>query len=107
MARWCAERSNDEALQELAKANLPAGPVLSPQQVLDHEHLRATGAFQEVDYPGLPRPAPLLKSPMSLSATPAEIRTPPPRIGEHTETVLADLGYSLDERGALRAGGIV
>jgi crotonobetainyl-CoA:carnitine CoA-transferase CaiB-like acyl-CoA transferase len=56
MARWCAERTTREAVDTLGGAMIPAGPVLSPQQALDHPHIRATGFMQDVDYPGLPIP---------------------------------------------------
>jgi crotonobetainyl-CoA:carnitine CoA-transferase CaiB-like acyl-CoA transferase len=107
MAAWCAQRTNAEALRELDVASLPAGPVLSPQQVLDHEQVQAIGAFQTVDYPGVPAPAPLLRTPIQFSATPATIRTPPPQIGEHTDAILFELGYSATAIDALHAAGTV
>jgi crotonobetainyl-CoA:carnitine CoA-transferase CaiB-like acyl-CoA transferase len=102
MAGWCAERTNAEALEELDKAKLPAGPTLSPQEVLDHEHIHAIGAFAEVDYPGVPLPVPLLNTPVTLSATPAEIRVRAPQPGEHTITLLTELGYAPAEIDAMR-----
>jgi len=107
MAGWCAERTNTEALEQLDKAVLPAGPVLSPQEVLDHEQVRAIGAFQEISYPGVPAPAPLLKTPVQFSRTPANIRTPPPQIGEHTDSILSGLGYTSAEIDALRRSGSI
>ena len=62
MARWCAERTTQEAVDTLGGAMIPAGPVLSPQQALDHPHIRATGFMQDVDYPGLPIPAPVVRA---------------------------------------------
>lgn len=107
MAAWCAERTNSEALEELDRAALPAGPVLSPQEVLDHEQVKAIGAFQPIAYPGVPAPAPLLRTPVQFSATPAAIRTAPPQIGEHSDAVLAELGYSAAEIEALRRAGTI
>jgi crotonobetainyl-CoA:carnitine CoA-transferase CaiB-like acyl-CoA transferase len=107
MAKWCAERTSAEALVELDKAILPAGPVLSPQQVLEHEQVRAIGAFQEISYPGVPAPAPLLRTPVEFSRTPPAIRTPPPRIGEHTDSILSDLGYTASDIEALRRSGCI
>jgi crotonobetainyl-CoA:carnitine CoA-transferase CaiB-like acyl-CoA transferase len=107
MARWCAERTNAQALVELDKAALPAGPVLSPQEVLDHEQVRAIGAFQEISYPGVPVPAPLLKTPVQFSQTPATIRTSPPQIGEHTDSILTELGYSPTQIDAMHHAGTV
>jgi crotonobetainyl-CoA:carnitine CoA-transferase CaiB-like acyl-CoA transferase len=45
--------------------------------------------------------------PVKLSATPARIRRPAPGLGEHTEAVLAELGYDAARRAALREAGVV
>jgi crotonobetainyl-CoA:carnitine CoA-transferase CaiB-like acyl-CoA transferase len=107
MARWCAERTTQEAVDTLGKAMIPAGPVLSPQQALDHPHIRATGFMQDVDYPGLPRPAPVARAAVRLSETPGEIATRPPMLGEHTDIVLAELGYDTTAIATLRQAGII
>jgi crotonobetainyl-CoA:carnitine CoA-transferase CaiB-like acyl-CoA transferase len=52
-ATWCAKRTSKQVLEEMEAARLPAGPVLSPQEVLDDPHVAAKGLFQYVDYPGL------------------------------------------------------
>ncbi len=107
MARWCAERSNSEVLETLEKAGIPAGPVLKPQEVLDHEHLKAIGAFKEISYPGIPAPVPLLSTPVSLSVTPGTIRSAPPQIGEHTDAILAEIGVDAEEISRLRSAGTI
>ena len=107
MARWCAERTTGEAVDTLGKARIPSGPVLSPQEALDHPHVRAAGFMQDVDYPGLPRAAPLARAPVRLSATPGGIRMRPPKLGEHTDLVLAELGYDAAVIARLREQGVV
>jgi crotonobetainyl-CoA:carnitine CoA-transferase CaiB-like acyl-CoA transferase len=96
MGRWCAERTTAEALEVLAKARLPSGPVLKPQQTLDDPHINAMGFFQATEFPGAPRPAPIAKVPVWLSQTPGAIKRRAPTLGEHTEAILKSLGY--DER---------
>jgi crotonobetainyl-CoA:carnitine CoA-transferase CaiB-like acyl-CoA transferase len=81
--------------------------VLSPQQALDHPHIRASGFLQEVDYPGLPKPAPVARAAVRLSETPGQIATRPPTLGEHTELVLAELGYDAAAIAGLRRDGII
>ena len=107
MGRWCAERSVQEAVDTLGKAQIPAAPVLSPQAALDHPHVQAGGFMQQMDYPGLPRPAPISRVALNLSRTPGEIRHRAPTLGEHTDEVLGALGYDTAAIAALREKGIV
>ncbi len=107
MARWCAERTTQEAVDTLGRAQIPAGPVLSPQQALDHPHIRAAGFMTSVDYPGLPNPAPVARAAVRLSQTPGEIVNRPPTLGEHTDLVLGELGYDAATIAALRKAGAI
>ncbi len=107
LATWCAERTSAEVLAAMEEARLPAGPVMSPQQVLDDPHIAAKGLFQDTPYPGLKKPAPLMTTPVELSLTPGEIRQRPPTLGEHTEQIMQQLGYSQTEIKDLRAKRII
>ncbi|NQV68626.1 MAG: CoA transferase [Pseudohongiella sp.] len=107
LAQWCAERSSREVLQAMEQARLPAGPVMSPQDVLDDPHIAAKGLFQLVEYPGLDKPAPLMRTAVELSATPGEIRSRPPTLGEHTDQLMQELGYSEAEIAQLREKRVV
>jgi crotonobetainyl-CoA:carnitine CoA-transferase CaiB-like acyl-CoA transferase len=107
MQRWCAERSSAEALEALSRARVPAAPVLSPQQTLEDPQIKALGLLQPVDYPGLPRPAPVSKVPVWLSETPGSIRRRPPLLGEHTDEILASLGYDRGEIAELRRKEVI
>jgi crotonobetainyl-CoA:carnitine CoA-transferase CaiB-like acyl-CoA transferase len=107
MRRWSAERSCAEALAELEKASIVAGQVYSPRQALDDAHIRAAHLLEEHDYPGLAQSVPLAPTPIELSETPGTYRRPAPRLGEHTDEILAGLGYSAAEIAALRAEKVI
>ena len=104
MRAWCAERSTEEALSDLQAAGLPSGPVQTLQQALDHPQVAAMNLLREVaDFPGLNRPARVPDLPIELTVSGGGITRRPPRIGEHTDEILAQLGYSAAEIAALRA----
>jgi crotonobetainyl-CoA:carnitine CoA-transferase CaiB-like acyl-CoA transferase len=107
MTEWCAGRTCEEALAALEKANIVAGQVYSPQQALDEPHIRDAGLLVEREFPGLPHTLPLAPTPIDLSETPGTYRRRAPLIGEHTDQILASLGYSSAEIAALREEKVV
>jgi crotonobetainyl-CoA:carnitine CoA-transferase CaiB-like acyl-CoA transferase len=104
VAEWTAGRSSDEVLGLLEKARIPAGPVYTPQELLDDPHVDAAGYLQGVGYPGLAVDAPLGTTPVRLSSTPGSVRSRAPLAGEHTESVLSGLGFSPAEIAAVTGG---
>ena len=107
LAKWCAIRSSEEVLAAMEEARLPAGPIMSPQEVLEDPHIEAKGLFQAIDYPGLDKPAPIMQTPVELSETPGEIRHRAPTLGEHTDSIMRELGYQQAEIDELRAQRII
>lgn len=106
-AAWCRTRSVAEALDALARAKVPAGPVLSPQQLLDDPHVNAAGFFAPVSFPGLADGARIMATPVVLSQTPGRITQAPPVLGQHTEELLAELGIHGEEAESLRRDGVI
>jgi crotonobetainyl-CoA:carnitine CoA-transferase CaiB-like acyl-CoA transferase len=106
VAAWIAERDGAEAIAAFEGARVPAGPVYRPRQTLDDAHVRAGRFFTEVDFPGI-GPAPIAATPVKLHDTAGEVRTRPPLLGEHTDAVLRELGYSPAEIAALKREGAV
>jgi crotonobetainyl-CoA:carnitine CoA-transferase CaiB-like acyl-CoA transferase len=107
MGRWCADRAADDIVQILGDAMIPCAPVLKPQEALDHPQVRALGVLQNTDYPGLPRPAPVAAVPLWMSETHAVPRVRPPQLGEHTNEVLSELGYSAQDIAGMRERSVI
>jgi formyl-CoA transferase len=93
-------------LEKLNGAGVPCGPILRIDQVFEDPQVRHLGMTQAVDSPVLGEIS-LLGQPVELSRTPSRLATPPPERGEHTEEVLAELGFDQEARESLRARGVV
>lgn len=106
VGEWCARRTSEEAIAALEAARVPAGPVYTMREALEDAHVKASGIFASIDYPGIGK-APVAATPVKLHATPGTVRTRPPLLGEHTEAVLHELGYSDDEIAAMKKEGAV
>lgn len=97
-------RTSAQWRELLDAADVPNMPMNSPQDLLDDPHLRATGFIREVEHPSegrLHTPG----TPTRWSATPPSAPSPAPRLGEHTEAVLRELGYGGEQIAAMRASG--
>lgn len=107
MTQWCQDLTQGEALQLLENARIPASPINSPRQALQDSTVQAAQVIQWMDYPGAPKPVPIFTSPVSLSRTPPEISRRPPLVGEHTDEILAEIGYDRAAIAGLRQRRVV
>jgi len=107
MQAWCAARTTEEVMAELEKARLPVAPVYSPQQALEDPHIRAAGFFEPVDYPGVAAPAPVTRTPVKVMKSPGRIRHRAPQLGEHTDEILGELGYTAADVAAMRENDVI
>jgi crotonobetainyl-CoA:carnitine CoA-transferase CaiB-like acyl-CoA transferase len=106
LARRFTEAATAAWLERLEAAGIPCGPILDVVTALDSPQARALGSRVALEHPELGR-VDQVASPFSLSGTPASIRTPPPLLGEHTDEILAELGYDAVAVGRLRRDGVV
>ncbi|MEZ5659476.1 MAG: CoA transferase [Burkholderiaceae bacterium] len=107
MQRWCAQRTNEQALGELGEARIPCAPMLDQQAALEHPAVQGLELLEQVAFPGLSRPAPIARAPVWLSETGGSIRHGAPTLGEHTDAILESMGYDAARRQQLRDKGII
>ncbi len=107
MAQWCADKTKAEVLDLLVAAKLPAAPMHSPQDVLDDPHVEAMGYLQRVPFPGAAHDVPIIQTPFRLSATPGTIRRRAPLLGEHTDEILDEIGYTAADIAGFKARHVV
>ncbi len=95
-----------EVVRRLREANVPVGPINALDEVFADPVVRHLGLIAEVDHPTAGRVrAPGV--PVRMSGTPASVRRHPPQLGEHTDEILREVGYSDDEITALRREGAI
>ena len=103
--RWTMTRIKFEAMQILNEYDIPCGPILSMKELAEEPSLRKTGTIVEVDHPVRGKYL-TVGNPIKLSDSPTDVKRSP-LLGEHTDEVMAELGYSPEQVGALRAAGAI
>jgi alpha-methylacyl-CoA racemase len=94
-------KTRDEWCEIMEGTDTCFAPVLSLDEAKDHPQNRTRNTFIEVE--GVLQPAPAPRFSRTTPATP----NPPPKVGEHTEAVLADFGFGTDDIEALKAAGAI
>jgi formyl-CoA transferase len=99
-------RTTEEWVRLLNDAGVPCGPVYRMDEVFADEQVRHLGLAAPVSHPGLGR-LDLVRNAVRVSGTAPTVRTATPDPGEHSETILAELGYTPDQVARLRADGAI
>ena len=106
ISEWTSKRTQKQVLEEMEKAEVPAGRIYTAADIAADPHYAARGMLQQV-IAGDGEPLKVPGIVPKLSATPGAIRTAAPKLGEHTEAVLEGLGFSADEISALRQKKVI
>jgi formyl-CoA transferase len=102
---WTKQHDKFEAMDILNKFDIPCGPILSMKEIAEEPSLRATGTVVEVDHPTRGKYL-TVGNPIKLSDSETEVKRSP-LLGEHTEEVLQQLGYSREEVAQLREAKVI
>jgi formyl-CoA transferase len=103
--QWTMTKTKFEAMDILNEHDIPCGPILSMKELAHEPSLRATGTIVEVDHPKRGKYL-TVGNPIKLSDSVTEVKRSP-LLGEHTEEVLAELGYRTQDIAALRSGKVI
>ncbi len=99
-------RSSADWVEALNAAEVPCGPIYAMDQVFADPQVQHLQMAPTVRHPQLGEIA-LVGQAVKLSRTPAELVSATPGLSEHTDAVLAELGYSAEQIAAMRAEGVV
>jgi crotonobetainyl-CoA:carnitine CoA-transferase CaiB-like acyl-CoA transferase len=100
-----AKHTSKKLVEKLNEAGVPTGPIYAINEVFADpqvQHLKIAQTVKAKD-----RSVTLVGQPVTLSRTPSKLVTPPPRLGEHTNPVLKEFGFSAKQIAELRRAGAI
>jgi formyl-CoA transferase len=103
--QWTRTMTKFEAMDAMNKYDIPCGPILSMKEIAEEPSLRETGTIVEVDHPERGKYL-TVGNPIKLSDSPTDV-VRSPLLGEHTDEVLRQLGYSAEQVDVLRAQHVI
>jgi len=105
IGQWTRARTKREIVDALS--GVPCGPVNTAPDILDDPHVKERDMIARLEQPGLDRPLSVVGSPIKMTGTPTSVRQRAALLGEHSESILAGLGYSPEQISQLASDGMV
>ena len=106
LASWCLENQSAHILEILDEHRVPAGPIYNVDDMVNDEHFKSRGLFEEVEINGKPLKIPAILP--KLDRTPGSTQWPGPELGTHNQEVLGELlGLSADKLQTLTGDGVI
>ncbi|MGD0334899.1 MAG: CoA transferase [Xanthobacteraceae bacterium] len=102
---YLKDRTSAEWVERFNKEGVPSGPIYSIDQVFADPQVRHLGIAQSVA--GTKPALRLVGQPIAMSRTPSRLVARPPKLGEHTDAVLKEFGFSVRQIAALHKAGAV
>jgi len=99
-------KTTAEWLAICRRLDIPAMRLIPVAELPEQPHLREVGMFEIVQHPHAGEIR-VMRPPTKFSATPASIRRPAPRLGEHNNEILTEAGYTQDDIATLKGAGIL
>ncbi len=99
------QKTVDEWLETFDTVGVPAGPVRYIQELMEDEQIRANGMSVELEH-SLAGKVKMVGPIIGMSETPLEATSASPAIGEHTDEILVEMGYTPDEISDLKTDGV-
>ncbi|MGE4239450.1 CaiB/BaiF CoA transferase family protein [Ramlibacter sp.] len=106
VSAWIAGLSRDEVVQLSERHDFPAGPIFNVRDIVENEHVRSRGTLESVKSSS-GKDVTVVATVPRLSRNPGVIEHLGPRLGEHTDAILGELGFTPDRIRELRAARVV
>ena len=104
LAEELSKRASSDWIQLLSDADVPVGPMNEPEDLFQCPHMQAVGMFPEIDHPTEGRVR-HIKVPVAFSKTPGGLYRHSEALGQSTDDVLVEVGFTSDEIAGLRQSG--